>query len=64
MATIIAVIASACLLVGGFVFQVPFCLGTLDWLGRHRWIWLTLGVVISIWRRWNVPYAERVRQGW
>lgn len=64
VATIVVIIAGDCLMVGGFGFQVPFCLDMLDWYGRHILLVLTLGNAIRIWGRQDVPYAERVRQGW
>ncbi|MFW7266585.1 hypothetical protein ACMAUO_01285 [Gluconacetobacter sp. Hr-1-5] len=64
VAAMIAAVANVCLLVGCVVFQIPFCLDTLDRFGRYMWISLLPGAVIPIWRRWNVPYAERVRLGW
>lgn len=66
VATVVVIIAGDCLMVGGFGFQVPFCLDMLDWYGRHIHILalLVLGNAIRIWGRQDVPYAERVRQGW
>lgn len=66
VATIVVIIAGACLMVGGFGFQVPFCLDMLDWYGRHIpiFVLLMLGNAIRIRGRQDLPYAERVRQGW
>lgn len=66
VATIVVIIAGACLMVGGFGFQVPFCLDMLDWYGRHIpiFVLLMLGNAIRIRGHQDVPYAERVRQGW